>query len=441
VNTSSLQQVLNIIREKHPIKIDLSLNRVQLLLDKLGQPNLKLPPTIHVAGTNGKGSTIAFLSACFAELGLQYHRYTSPHLVRFNERIYLNNQEITDDVLIPALQSTIELCEQHHLEITYFEAITATAFVLFSQYKNADILLLETGLGGKLDATNVVPKKVASIITSIDFDHQDYLGDTLHSIAEQKAGIINSNSPTIIAQQKHQSVSDYLVAICRGKQGQSFCYGYDWFYDMATNTLTLPDNTKFNLPKPSLFGSYQYENASTALVAMWLYLQQRCNDAEQLRQQLIRASNGITKAVWPARMQFLKVAGKKFIIDGSHNIAGASTVLELLQSFIDDDKVSLVTAQKPDKSIEFYDVFLSNEEIKRKITNIYTLPISGLLELQQAEDLAIKLETRYNIPARSYKSIDALLPHLTTDHVVVTGSLYLAGEVLQKIGDIIGLDI
>jgi folylpolyglutamate synthase/dihydropteroate synthase len=112
-----------------------------------------------------------------------------------------------------------------------------------------------------------------------------------------------------------------------------------------------------------------------------------------------------------------------------------------LQSFIDDDKVSLVTAQKPDKSIEFYDVFLSNEEIKRKITNIYTLPISGLLELQQAEDLAIKLETRYNIPARSYKSIEALLPHLTTDHVVVTGSLYLAGEVLQRVGDIIGLDI
>ena len=173
--------------------IELGLSRVFDLLARVGNPHLKLPPTIHLAGTNGKGSTLSFLRTIFAESGLKIHTYTSPHLVNFNERIVLNGSEISDNFLNEILSECKEAAEIFpEIKVTFFEGITVAAFLAFSRVE-ADLLLLETGMGGRLDATNVLPKILCSIITPIAFDHQDFLGKTLAKIAFEKGGIIKKN--------------------------------------------------------------------------------------------------------------------------------------------------------------------------------------------------------------------------------------------------------
>ena len=182
--------------------IDLGLSRVFQLLERLENPHLKIPPTIHIAGTNGKGSTLSFLKAIFEESNLKVHTYTSPHLVNFNERIVLAGVEISDDFLNKILRQCQAAAEQKpEIKITYFEGITVAAFLAFSQIK-ADILLLETGMGGRLDATNVLPQVLCSIITPISFDHQEFLGENLEKIAAEKCGIIKKNCPVIIGKQQ-----------------------------------------------------------------------------------------------------------------------------------------------------------------------------------------------------------------------------------------------
>ena len=184
--------------------INLGLERIFELLKRLDNPHLKMPPTIHIAGTNGKGSTLAFLKNIFQEAGYKVHRYTSPHLVEFNERIEICGEKITDNFLNEVLEKCRQACEiSPKIDITFFEATTAVAFLAFSQIE-ADILLLETGMGGEFDATNVLPKVLCSIITTISVDHQEFLGNTIEKIAETKAGIIKQNCPIICADQSAQ---------------------------------------------------------------------------------------------------------------------------------------------------------------------------------------------------------------------------------------------
>ncbi len=194
----NLKKILISLQDYHPKYIDLNLNRMHRLLKDLGDPHLDLPPTIHVAGTNGKGSTIAFLKSILEYGGLKVHAYTSPHLVSFNERIRINGQLITDDYLSELLLEVERI--NNKKEITFFEFTTATAFLAFSRVK-ADLLLLEVGLGGRLDATNVVPNILASIITRISFDHEHFLGDTLSLITQEKCGIIKKKTPVITIHQ------------------------------------------------------------------------------------------------------------------------------------------------------------------------------------------------------------------------------------------------
>jgi dihydrofolate synthase / folylpolyglutamate synthase len=186
--------------------IDLGLHRVYQLLERLGNPHLRLPPTIHLAGTNGKGSTLAFLQAIFEDSGLKVHCYISPHLVRFNERIILAGKEIEDDFLNEILLKCKNAAAiEPKINVTFFEGITVAAFLAFSKVR-ADILLLETGMGGRLDATNVIENPLATIITPIDFDHTEFLGKTLAKIAFEKAGIIKPNCPVIVAKQKSSAL-------------------------------------------------------------------------------------------------------------------------------------------------------------------------------------------------------------------------------------------
>ena len=194
----NLNKILTSLQDYHPKYIDLNLNRIYRLLKDLGDPHLNLPPTIHVAGTNGKGSTIAFLNSILEYGGLKVHVYTSPHLVSFNERIRIKGQFITDDFLSELLLEVEKINSKK--EITFFEFTTAVAFLAFSRIK-ADILLLEVGLGGRLDATNVVPNILASIITRISFDHEHFLGNTLALIAREKCGIIKKETPVITIHQ------------------------------------------------------------------------------------------------------------------------------------------------------------------------------------------------------------------------------------------------
>ena len=213
--------------------IDLNLSRIEELLKRLNNPHLKLPPTIHFAGTNGKGSTLSFVKSILQESGLKTHCYTSPHLVDFNERIILANKEISDEVLNAVLRECQKPCEQEPvINITYFEGITAAAFLAFSQVK-ADILLLETGLGGRFDATNILNEVLCSVITPISIDHEEFLGNNIERIAFEKAGILKQNCPLIIGNQSDEALK-VLIQEAENKNCKTYIYNKDFNKDLVT---------------------------------------------------------------------------------------------------------------------------------------------------------------------------------------------------------------
>ena len=217
-------KVLKRLEVLHPKQIDLSLGRILKLLKRLGNPHLKLPPTIHVAGTNGKGSTIAFLRSIFENNDYKVHTYTSPHLINFNERIRLNSQIIDNENLIELLKE----CEFYNKNdpITFFEITTAAAYLCFSK-KQADILLLETGLGGRFDATNVISDKICSVLTPISMDHMTFLGKSIKSITREKVGIFKRNRPAIISPQTKEALEVIEKEVSQ-KNIELFKYGSDW---------------------------------------------------------------------------------------------------------------------------------------------------------------------------------------------------------------------
>src|SRR5450759_4807587 len=282
----------------HPKRIDLSLDRVQRLLAALDHPERKLPPVIHVAGTNGKGSTIAFLRAILEAVGQRVHVYTSPHLVRFNERFRLGEpgegRLVSDD----ELAATLEECERANAgaPITVFEITTAVGLLLFARHP-ADVLLMEVGLGGRLDATNVVDHPLATIITRIAIDHTDFLGSTLDKIAAEKAGILKRATPAIVAAQAR----DALAAIERQAAKLNVplkIAGEDWTATEERGRLVYQDEAGLlDLPAPKLYGRHQFENAGLAIAAL------RAIKPFKIAPAAYEA--GMIKADWPARLQRL----------------------------------------------------------------------------------------------------------------------------------------
>jgi dihydrofolate synthase / folylpolyglutamate synthase len=261
--------ILKRLLELHPKVIDLRLERMWRLLERLGQPQERLPPVIHVAGTNGKGSVVAYLRAIMEAAGLSAHVYTSPHLVRFHERIRIGRHgggELISEALLAAL---LEECEEANgaEPITFFEITTAAALLAFAR-NPADYLLLEVGLGGRLDATNVVARPRLSVITTVDYDHQHFLGDTLTAIAGEKAGILKQGVPAVIAPQSDEG----LVAIERiaaQVNAPLAIAGQDWQAFEQHGGLVYQDETGlFDLPLPQLPGRFQIDNAGTAVAAV-----------------------------------------------------------------------------------------------------------------------------------------------------------------------------
>src|SRR3954468_17617026 len=281
----------------HPKRIDLSLGRIERLLAALGHPERKLPPVIHVAGTNGKGSTVAFMRAMLEAAGKRVHVYTSPHLVRFNERLRIGapggGQLVSDEALAAALAE----CERANGDepITVFEIETAAAFLLFSRAP-ADVTLLEVGLGGRLDATNVIDKPIACAITPISMDHLEFLGDTVEKIADEKAAILKRGVPAAIAPQS-DSVLAVIEDVARRRRAPLRVAGEHWNVHGEHGRLVYQDDDGLlDLPLPKLGGRHQIENAGTAIAAL---------RAAGLGLPLSAFETGIAKAEWPARMQRL----------------------------------------------------------------------------------------------------------------------------------------
>lgn len=414
--------------------IKFGLDRVFQLLERLDNPHLKLPPTIHIAGTNGKGSTLAFLQAILEENGYLVHKYTSPHLVNFNERIIIAGKEIEDEFLNECLDRCKALSQQEpKIELTFFEGITAAAFLAFS-LKKADILLLETGMGGELDATNILPQVLCSIITPISYDHQEFLGQDIKEIAQAKAGIIKPNCPVITYQNDEQAL-EVIKKTCDYLNGSINILNVDHIKKINDTSwsINLP-NTTLELPYPSLKGDFQIFNASLAIIAL---ATQKYIDIDY---KLIAPS--LLKTKWPARLQKIEQGNLyklvnhnssqfKMFLDSSHNIAGARVLKEFLSNY-KDHKIFIICSMLKDKDA---DGFIS--EIAESVNNFVATRISDEQSSLDAEELS-KIANKYKISEiSSTKNLNSALKIISDDIkfdknlILICGSLYLAGEFLS----------
>jgi dihydrofolate synthase / folylpolyglutamate synthase len=416
----------------HPKRIDLSLDRVLRLLDALGNPQRNLPPVIHVAGTNGKGSTIAFMRAMLEAVGRSVHVYTSPHLVRFNERFRIASTLVSDDALAAALEE----CERANAgePITVFEIETAAGFLLFSR-NPADVLLLEVGLGGRLDATNVVEKPLVSVITPVSMDHLEFLGDTLEKIAAEKAAILKRGVPGVIARQ-----ADVAMAVIE-RQAQNIraplhAAGEHWNVHEEHGRLVYQDEEGLlDLPAPKLNGRHQFDNAGVAIAALRVSGLKLPNTAYE---------TGVVKAEWPARLQLLSHGALKALappdselwLDGGHNADGGRAVAAAIAHF--EERVPrplvLIVGMLSTKDCAGY---LQN--FAGLARRVFAIPIPNQEKGLSAEAIA-QAARSVGITAERYATIEEALAaasRLQLDpppRIVIAGSLYLAGEVLAKNG-------
>jgi dihydrofolate synthase/folylpolyglutamate synthase len=433
---NQIDSILARLLALHPKRIDLSLDRMWRILERLGHPERHLPPVIHVAGTNGKGSTIAFMRAILESAGRKVHVYTSPHLVRFNERFRIGGAQgghlVSDEDLSVALAE----CEKANGgdPITVFEITTAAGLLLFARHP-ADVLLLEVGLGGRLDATNVIDRPLASVITSISLDHPEYLGDTLAAIAGEKAGIIKKNVPVVVAPQS----SDALAVIeqrARELHAPLRIAGEHWNASEERGRLVYQDDDGLiDLPAPRLLGRHQFDNAGTAIAAL---------RTARLAVPPSSYEAGLVKADWPARLQRLSQGkllamapqGSELWLDGGHNPGGALAVSAALGDL--EERVPrplvLIVGMLTTKDCEG---FLRN--FSGLTRRLFAIPVPGQHNGMLAEDIA-DVARKVGIPAQSRDTLETALAaagRLGLDpapRILITGSLYLAGEVLSLNG-------
>ena len=408
----------------HPKIIDLTLDRVQRLLAALGHPERRLPPVIHVAGTNGKGSTIAMIRAGLESAGEKVHVYTSPHLARFHERIRLGGELISEDSLSCLLDECVTA--NKGAEITFFEITTCAAFLAFSRHQ-ADWTLLEVGLGGRLDATNVVDRPALTIITPVSIDHQQYLGETLPEIAGEKAGIIKSGVPCIVGPQKPDGLA-VIRAKAESVGAPLIVHGQDWDCRVEHGRLVFQDlNGLLDLPLPALVGPYQIMNAGAAIAAL-----------RQLGKTESVCEGAMTQAVWPARMQKLKTGPlidsaplAELWLDGGHNPDGGAAVASALAGLPERDTY-LICGMLNTKDVAGY-----MRPLAPLAKELHAVEIPGepnTLPADTTRDIAISV----GIPADKAGSVaQALADIIAKDaraRVLICGSLYLAGRVLQENG-------
>ena len=414
----------------HPQKIDLSLGRLQRLLTALGNPQDHLPPTIHVAGTNGKGSTCAYLAEMARTKGETVHIYTSPHLVDFNERILIDSTPVDDKTLIEAFAR----CEAANFgePITFFEITTAAALLLFSEHP-ADRLILEVGLGGRYDATNVITRPAMSVITPVSLDHQEFLGSDLAQIAREKAGICKFGVPVVVGNQT--DIAEAAILDEAGKVGApAWVWGRDYNAYMQHGRLIYEDeNRVWDLPAPALLGPHQILNAGAAAAA-----------AAVLQWPESAVAGGIANAAWPARLQNItrgplgeiaRQADAELWLDGGHNEAAAKALSHALADMDERDERPLVIIAgfSPNKDVTAWCSQFAG--LARRLIAVEFK--SGRGGSQSARDVVAACQAG-GVKAEVASGLIPAMKNAAKEHpaprILIGGSLYLAGEALA-LGD------
>lgn len=424
--------ILARLLDLHPKKIDLSLGRTERLLADMGHPELRLPPVIHVAGTNGKGSTLAFLRAMLEASGARVHVYTSPHLLRFNERIRLAGRLVDDDTLRRAL----EACERANgaRPITFFEITTAAAFSLFAEWP-ADWLLLETGLGGRYDSTNVIAHPKATVITSISLDHPEFLGETIEKIAYEKAGIFKPGAQAVLGFQSHAARAVLEREAFRAR-APVIVAGQDFHLREENGRLVFEDERGLlDLPLPRLAGRHQHQNAAGAIAALRAV-------APHVGSAAIEA--GLLRAEWPARLQrLLRGAvidlvppGAEVWLDGGHNEDGGRVLAEAMAEFEEKAARPLVFVCGAQTTKDVRALLRHFAGLAREVVAV---PVEGEHKSWPPDEVAAMARAE-GMRASAATSVEEALSMLagrdyeTAPRILIAGSLYLAAGVLALNG-------
>lgn len=435
-SNETVEQALATLSALHPKKIDLGLTRIESVLKTLGNPQLKLPPTIHIAGTNGKGSTTAYLKAFAQEEGLKAHVYTSPHLVKFNERIVVANEQISDDNLIDVLARV--RAANDGAPLSFFEATTAAMFLAFSE-THADICIIEVGLGGRFDSTNVITPACVGI-TPIDYDHAEFLGRDLAGIAREKAGIMKRHVPVYIGPQ-NDLVNAVLDAEASRHKIKPRMWGQDFrAYKQQGRLVFENEGTLLDLPLPALAGQHQSMNAGLAIAI-----------AREMKISEKAIEKGLGSVSWPARMQSLtrgaladmtRDAGAELWLDGGHNPHAARAVASYMAELEakSPKPLILVTGILSNKDIGgFLDAFegLASAVIAVDISGHSALAPETLIELAGTRGMNGQIANNLIDAVQRAINTGEALSRQTADEpiipprILICGSLYLAGEVLK----------
>ena len=417
-------RILQRLMALHPKVIDLSLDRMHRILAALDHPERRIPPVIHVAGTNGKGSTQAMIRAGLEAGGARVHAYTSPHLARFHERIRLAGELIPEADLAAALEE----CEAANdgQPITFFEITTAAAFLAFSRIP-ADYTLLEVGLGGRLDATNVIDAPRLTVITPVSIDHTQYLGDTIDLIAAEKAGIIKPRVPVIVAPQDEAALR-VIEARAGGLSAPVIAHGQHWHVATERDGMIFQDDHGlWDLPLPNLIGAHQVQNAGTALAAL-----------RELGATEAQARAAVTRAEWPARMQRLTrgpladMAGRAELwLDGGHNPAGGQALAAVLAA-MPPRPVHLICGMLNTKDVGGY-----LRPLAPHAASLTAIDIPGEPNTLPAETTAAAARDAgmtAHVAADAADALRAILERAPQARVLICGSLYLAGRILRENG-------
>ena len=417
--------ILARLLDLHPKAIDLSLGRMTRLLDALGNPERVMPPVIHVAGTNGKGSVVAYLDAMLRAAGYRVNSYVSPHLVRFAERIRLGGVPIDED----SLRASLAHCEAVNdgAPITFFEITTAAAFHAFERHPS-DVLLLEVGLGGRLDATNVIARPALTVITPVSIDHTHYLGETLPLIAAEKAGILKQGVAGVIGRQEAEAGA-VIDRVADGVGAPLARLGREWSFDSADSQIVVRDACgEGRYPLPALVGDHQVENAALAVVCARLLPGFDVGDAA--------IAEGLREAHWPGRLQRIPWAGLpgdwELWVDGGHNAAAALALSHVAEGWADrplDLVVGMLNTRPPEDYLRPLAPFV------RRLAAVAIPDQAATRTVEEIDSVARSL----GIDSETETSVGAAVARLTSGaahpgRILVCGSLYLVGSVLATAG-------
>lgn len=422
VTTDTSDSILQRMMTLHPKVIDLTLDRVLTLLERLGNPQDKLPQVIHIAGTNGKGSTLAMIRAGLESMGKRCHVYTSPHLVKFHERITIAG-EVISEVELAAL---LDECERLNAgaPITYFEITTCAAFLAFARHK-ADYCLLEVGLGGRLDATNVIASPAMTVITPISKDHEQYLGNSIAEIAGEKGGILKRGVPCVVAEQVAEA-SQVIGTLAIERDSPLLQQGEYWTIDSRENQVMYRDQSgQLSLPLPRLIGAHQVVNAGAAVTVL-----------RQLWADDIACVRALRDPQWPARMQSLEnyfpevPVGGEVWLDGGHNEAAGAALAAVLAD-MPSRATYLICGMLNSKSVTGFLAPLAS-----RISGVTGIAIPqqenafcGEFVANCAAELGINADSSDNFRT----ALSRIFSRDRRARVLICGSLYLAGEVLREI--------